>query len=165
LVAALLLWAEARALHPAGDTLWFAVPWWATLIGVGMATALVARGPWGWAGLIAALVCGATLLGAADALLQPDNPYAQGLFVGFAIVVFIGWWTVGASIGVAVVSAATWALSTARSRGGDATTCVGGDEPPESAGWEGAADSGSGPPPARDRRRPDGDRDGASGHR
>jgi hypothetical protein len=149
----LLLWAEAWAPHPAGDTLWFATPWWATLIAFGMATALVARGPWGWAGLIAALVGGATLLGIADALLQPDNPYAHGLFMGLAVDVFVGWWTVGASIGVAVASAATWALGIARSRGGAATTSVGGDEPPESAGWEGAADSGPGPRPARDRRR------------
>ena len=152
LVTVLLLWAEAWAPHPAGDTLWFAVPWWATLIGIGMATALVARGRWGWGGLIAALVCGATLLGVADALLQPDNPYTQGLFMGLAIDVFVGWWTVGASIGVAMVSAARWARSIARSRGGAATTSVGVDEPPESAGGEGAADSASGPRPARDRR-------------
>src|ERR1035437_5739661 len=152
LVAVLLLWAEAWAPHPAGDTLWFAVPWWGTLIGIGMATALVARGRWGWAGLIAALVGGATLLGVADALLQPDNPYTQGLFMGLAIDVFVGWWTVGASIGVATVSAARLALSVARSRGGAATTSVGVDEPPESQGREGAAEGASGPRPARDRR-------------
>ena len=152
LVAVLLLWAEAWAPHPAGDTLWFAVPWWGTLIGIGMATALVARGRWGWAGLIAALVGGATLLGVADALLQPDNPYTQGLFMGLAIDVFVGWWTVGASIGVAMVSAARLALSVARSRGGAATTSVGVDEPPESQGREGAAEGASGPRPARDRR-------------
>jgi hypothetical protein len=107
LIAVLLVSVELVAI---GDAISAKDPWLAaasaTVIGVGMATGLVARGPRGWDGLVAGLVCGAILFGVANSILQPDNSMAQGTWLVAGIVFFAGWWTVFASIGYAVVSVA-----------------------------------------------------------
>ena len=87
------------------DTAWYAVALLVPVICLGMATWLLARGPRGWRGLMAGLVCAAILFTVASVLLEPHNPYWQGGlavagFVALSVLLTIS------GIGLAVVSVA-----------------------------------------------------------